>query len=125
MLAPGVSLGKTDQNSEPAKLAAQTPAKRQRLAKSQVEIVPKYIRHSGSTIEGWPSTTSSESYGARTESNSKRNTCGPDGQNGEAFCAARFAGSLLLLGFPRLTPGANVVPPALQARSHQLQPIAM
>jgi len=77
MLAPGVSLGKTDQNSEPAKLAAQTPAKRQRLAKSQVEIVPKYIRHSGSTIEGWPSTTSSESYGARTESNSKRNTCGP------------------------------------------------
>jgi len=77
MLAPGVSLGKTDQEREPAKLAAQTPC--QAPAASQC---------------------------ARTESNSKRNTCGPDRQNGEAFCAARFAGSLLLLGFPRLTPGA-------------------
>ncbi|SRR5579871_1880944 len=98
MLAPGVSLGKTDQKTEPAKLAAQTPAKRQRIPKSQVEIVRKYIR---STIEGWPSRTSSESYGARRESNPKRNTCGPNGQNGEAFCAARSAGSLLLLGFPQ------------------------
>ncbi len=44
MLAPGVSLGKTDQKTEPAKRAAQTPAKRQRVPKLQVEIVRKYIR---------------------------------------------------------------------------------
>ncbi|GEM_PF-6299537 len=97
-LAPGVSLGKTEQKTEPARLAAQTPCQAPERPKSQAEIVREYIR---STIEGWPSRTSSESYGARRESNPKRNTCGPDGPNGEAFCAARFAGSLLLLGFPQ------------------------
>jgi len=50
MLAPGVSLGKTDQKSEPRSWRHKHLARRQRVPKSQVEIVRRSATSSSTTM---------------------------------------------------------------------------